>query len=177
MKRRYKFIITICMVSSIAIVAYFVCTAVWLMFELKNLEARRSLILYKTDHKALLEACKELSKRVDEGQLEPGYYSVYGTPDPETKQFPQLILDLDPLQVITDKDGQINIIMWPSVMYGLIFFPEKNESSLSEQRKNSYKGWCIELIDGLWYYDEDFLKHPEHMKEVETLLKKRKAGE
>lgn len=162
------------MICSIGIVAHFGYAAVRLMYELNRLEARRSLLLYESDHQALLEACKELSKQVDTGQLKPGYYTLYGTPDPETKQFPQPILDLEPLQVIIEKDGLVNIFMWPSVMYGLIVFPEKDEDSPTEPKDN-YEGWRIELIDGLWYYDEDFLKHPEHMKEVEELLKKRKS--
>jgi len=175
MKRRYKYIIAICIICSIGIVAYLGYAAVRLMYELNRLEARRSLILYESDHQALLEACRELSRKVDAGQLKPGCYSLYGTPAPETKQFPQPILDLEPLQVIIEKDGQVNIFMWPSVMYGLIVFPEKDEDSPAEPKDN-YEGWRIELIDGLWYYDEDFLKHPEHMKEVEELLKKKKTG-
>jgi hypothetical protein len=172
MKRRYKLIIAIGVVCSIGIVAYFGYAAVRLMYELNRLEARRSLILYESDHQALLEACRELSRKVDAGQLKPGCYSLYGTPDPETKQFPQPILDLEPLQVIIEKNGQVNIFMWPSVMYGLIFFPDEDEDSLAEEPKDNYEGWRIELIDGLWYYDEDFLKHPKHIKEVEELLKK-----
>ena len=146
MKRRYKLIIAIGVVCSIGIVAYFGYAAVRLMYELNRLEARRSLILYESDHQALLEACRELSRKVDVGQLKPGCYSLYGTPDPETKQFPQPILDLEPLQVIIEKNGQVNIFMWPSVMYGLIFFPDEDEDSLAEEPKDNYEGWRIEVV-------------------------------
>ena len=62
-------------------------------------------------------------------------------------------------------------------MYGVRTFPEDYEGSLAKLYKAGDEVWGIELIDGLWYYDEDFLKHPEHKKEVEELLKKRKAGD
>jgi len=56
-------------------------------------------------------------------------------------------------------------------------FPEDYKRSRAELFRSGEKVWGIELIDGLWYYDEDFLRHPEHKKEVEELLKKRKAGD
>ena len=58
---------------------------------------------------------------------------------------------------------------------------EDYEGSPAEQFRvissDGDKVWGIELIDGMWYYDENFRKHPEHKKEVEELLKKRKAGD
>jgi hypothetical protein len=54
-------------------------------------------------------------------------------------------------------------------------FPEDHEDSLAELHKDDDR--YIELIDGLWYYDEDFWNHPEHKKKVEELLKKTKAGD
>jgi len=140
------------------------------MRDLNRMEVRRPVLLYETDHRALLEACREISRHVATGRLEPGEYRIRGNPDPESKQFAQLILDLDPLRVDVEKDGQVDIIMSPVVMYGVSAFPEDYEGS-----RSGVGG--IELIDGLWYYDEDFQKHPEHMKEVEELLKKRKAGD
>jgi hypothetical protein len=140
------------------------------------MEARRPVLLYETDHRALLEACRELSRQVAEGKLEPGMYGR-GNRKKNTRQLPQLILDLEPLRVDIEKDGQVDIIMSPVVMYGVCAFPEDYEGSLDELYKYGDEVWGIELIDGLWYYDEDFQKHPEHKKEVEELLKKRKTGD
>ena len=177
MKRRDKRIIVVviigCLVFGIALVAYF---AVWVMRDLNKMEARRPVLLYETDHRALLEACREISRQVATGRLEPGSYQIHGDPDPESRQFAQLILDLDPLQVNV-KNGVVNLIMSPVVMYGVCASPEDYEGSLAELYTDDDKEWRIELIDGLWYYDEDFLKHPQHKKEVEELLKKRKAGD
>jgi len=181
MSRRNKWILIVligCSVSMIALVAYDLgYGAIRIIRDLKRMEASRPVLLYETDHRALLEACRELSRQVAAGRLEPGEYRVHGDPDPETRQFPQLILDLHPQEVIVEKEGQIDLIMSPMVMYGVCAFPEDYEGSLAELYKERYKVWAIELIEGLWYYDEDFQKHPEHKKKVEELLKKRKAGD
>jgi len=171
MKRRGKGIIIVviigCLACGIALVVYF---AVWMMRDLNRMEARRPVLLYETDHRALLQACRKISRQVATGRLESGSYQIHGNPDPESNQFAQLILDLDPLRVDVEKDGQVDIIMSPVVIYGVSAFPKDYEGS-----RTGVGG--IELIDGLWYYDEDFQKHPEHKKEVEELLKKRKEGD
>ena len=178
MSRRDKWILIVvligCLACGIGSIAYF---AVWMIRDLDRMEARRPVLLYETDHRALLEACRQISRHVATGRLEPGEYRIHGNPDPESRQFAQLILDLDPLHVRIHKDGQVDIIMSPVVMYGVCAFPEDYVGSLDELYKYGDEVWGIELIDGLWYYDEDFQKHPEHKKEVEELLKKRKAGD
>jgi len=176
LKRRDKWIIIIiCVACGIAPIAYLGYFAVWAIRDLNRMEARRPVLLYETDHRALLEACRELSRHVAAGRLEPGWYQIHGNPDPESRQFSQLILDLDPLQVIVEKDGQVDIIMSPVVMYGVVAYAENYGSIPDDSFKYDDRLWGIELIDGLWYYDEDFQNNPEHIKEVEELLKKRKA--
>jgi len=175
MKRRDKWILIGCLACVIATAAYLGYFAVWAMRYLNRMEARRPVLLYETDHRALLKACRELSKQVAAGKLKPGMYGLNPPRDPETRQFPQLILDLVPLRVDVEKDGQVDIIMSPVVMYGVSAFPEDFEGSVGELYKYGDEVWGIELIDGLWYYDEDFQKHPDRKKEVEELLKKRKT--
>ena len=177
MKRRDKWIPIICVACIIALAAYLGYFAIWAIRDLNRMEARRPVLLYETDHRALLEACRELSRQVATGRLEPGSYQIHGNPDIETRQFPQLILDLTPVRVEIDEDGDVDLMMSPGVFYGVRAFPEDYEVSLDELYKYGDDVWGIELIDGLWYYDEDFQKHPEHKKVVEELLKKRKAGD
>jgi hypothetical protein len=180
MKRRDKWILIVALIvglaCGIATVAYLGYSAVWIMRDLKSMEARRPVLLYETDHRALLEACRELSKQVAAGKLEPDTY-LSPSRNPQTRQFPQLILDLSPLHVDVKKNGVVDIVMSPVVMYGVFAYPENYEGTLNNSFKYGDRLWGIEIIDGLWYYDEDFQKHPEHMKEVEELLKKRKAGD
>jgi hypothetical protein len=172
MRRRDKWIITIGVVCGIAPFAYLGYFALWAMHDLDSMEARRPVLLYQTDHRALLEACRELSRQVAAGKLQPGEYRVHAHhPDSETRQFPQLILDLDPLRVDIEKNGVVNLMMSPVVLYGVYALPENYEDPPAELYP-----WGEELIDGLWYYDEGFRNHPERQKEVEELLKKSEAG-
>ena len=113
----------------------------------------------------ILEACRELPRQVAAGKLQPGSYQIHGNPDPEAGQFPQLILNLDPLRVEIESNGVVNLTMSPVVLYGVYALPENYEDPPAYP-------WRTELIDGLWYYDEGFRNHPEHQKEVEKLLKK-----
>jgi hypothetical protein len=167
-KRRDKWIIIIGVVGGIAPFAYLGYFAVWAIRDLDRMEARRPVLLYETDHRALLEACRELSKQVAAGELKIDqyrFYSLYGDPDPETQLFPQPILDLKPFQVYIQKNGPVDLIMSPYVMYGV------------SAHSDGLRHGDIELVPGLWYFDEDFRVHPEHKKEIEELLKKRKAGD
>jgi hypothetical protein len=180
MKKREKRILIVtlivCLACGIAVVAYLGYSAVWIIDDLKSMEERRSLLLYETDHRELLEACRELSGQVAAGRLEPGSYQIKRiNPDPESRQFPQLILDLDPLHVDVKKNGLVDIVMSPVVMYGVVAYPENYGSTPDDSFKYGDRLWGVKLIDGLWYYDEDFQNNPEHMKEVEELLKKRKT--
>jgi hypothetical protein len=134
--------------------------------ELNNMEARRPILLYQTDHQALLSACRELSKQVITGQIKP--YIYFDGEMNDIRGFPKIILDLQPFFVDIKKSGIIYIVMSPNIMYEVIAYPENYPSN---------EGFGIMLIEGLWYYDEDFIQHPEHMKEIEELLKERKSKE
>jgi hypothetical protein len=148
----------------------------------------RTYLLYKTDHKALLETCRELSHQVSIGTLEPTLYEIdrgFGEPLEAAKKFPRIITGLNPKCIYIYPNGIINITISIDIRnhifyreYGIIEFPEnfeRNEESEGTFIKYSDPSWTIELINGLRYYDEDFEKHPEHKKEIEDLLNKRKA--
>jgi hypothetical protein len=72
-----------------------------------------------------------------------------------------------------EKDGRAEMMMSPVVMYGVVAYPEDYEGTLDGLYEYA-KVWGIKLIDGLWYYDEDFRKNPDHMKEIEGLIQKGK---
>ena len=128
--------------------------------------------MYQTDHEALLEACMEISKRVTSGEIKVDYnrtyYRLSDDLDPEKKLLPKPILDLAPSQVYIEKNGMVDITMSPVVPYGVRVYPVGV--------KRPYYG-DLELIPGLWYFDKDFVSHPEHKREIEELLKKKKAGD
>ena len=176
MIKRDKWLCIRCVTYGIALVlvAFLVCDVIMTMFDINRMSKRRSMLLYKTDHQLLLDACREISKKMTEGKIKDGSYSIHSLivkHDLQTRQFPQTILKLDPLNLYVSKDGKVRIIMWPALMYGVDAFPEDYKGSISEVIPE----WSIKLLDGLWYFDEDFIQHPEHKKEVEELLEERKA--
>ena len=171
MKRRNKWIL-ITIVSLSFVITFYVYLLILKIHDVNEMEKRRSVLLYEIDHQALLEACRELSQQVATGRLKPGTYLFYGSQaDSETRRFPQLIRDLEPLHVLIDVDV-VYVTMSVLVVYGIIAFPENLDSKIIEMYEESNR---IELINGLWYFDNDFLNNPEHIKEVEELLKKRKS--
>jgi hypothetical protein len=140
----------------------------------------RTYLLYKTDHKALLEAGRELSHQVSTGRLEPTLYEIdrgFGEPLEAAKKFPRIITGLNPRFVFIHPNGIIDIRAYDrhNVCYDVRIFPENFEGNEGKYKKYSDPSWGIELIKGLKYYDEDFEKHPEHKKKIEDLLNKRKA--
>ena len=171
MKRRNKWLlfggIVFVVAAFTALIGYDV---LWVILDIKRMESRRPVLLYQTDHQALLEACREISKRVTSGEIKVEhnhtYYKHSGDLDPEKKLFPKPILDLTPSQVYIENNGMVGIIMSPVVPYGVRVYPFGV--------KRGYYG-DLELIPGLWYFDQDFVSHPEHKKEIEELLKKRKV--
>jgi hypothetical protein len=137
------------------------------------MENRRSMLLYETDHQLLLKACRELSKQMSEGEIKADSslkLSIIVKHDPNTKQLLQPIIKLGSPYVYVENDGFVVICMWPGVQYGVYAIPESYKGSISEVIPK----WSIKLIDGLWYFDEDYITHPDHKKEVEKLLKERK---
>jgi hypothetical protein len=153
--------------------AYLGYEVIWSILDIKRMESQRPILLYQTDHRALLKACREFSKRITSGEIEVKYNHTYyrhsGDLDPEKKLFTKPILDLAPSQVYVENTGLVVLVMSPVILYGVRAYPEGI--------KGGYYDDDIELIPGLWYFDADLKKHPEHKKEIEELLKKRKAGD
>ena len=165
MKRKNKWIIIVSLICGFVFFTYLVHTSLHIIDMIQSLdrmEARRPILLYETNHRELLEACRELSRKVDAGQLKPDCYDLTFK-QINTDQFPQTILDLHPLKVDIRKDGCVDIIMSVKVQYGVLAVHD----GYNEDNKEYY----IQLFDGLWYYDEDFVQHPEHKNEIEELLK------
>jgi hypothetical protein len=126
-----------------------------LMVVLSDSDGPRARLLYETDHQALLEACRGLSGRVAVGEIKPGEYYIRPHPDPRTRTFPQIILDLDPSAVYIDTDGGITIEMAGGMdHFGVCASPQGYSLPGSVFRAK-------ELIEGLWYYDEGYKERPD----------------
>lgn len=138
--------------------------------EVEKEQQRKVRLLSDTDHQALLEACRELSRRVSAGDLEPGGYLVRYKPHPETSRFPQLILDLEPMRITVKIDRSIMVEMHGGYHhYGVIAYPEN-----FEKPSHSFKYGDKKIIDGLWYYEDGYKTSPEYQKKIEKLIQKGK---
>lgn len=136
--------------------------------EIKVEEQRKVRLLSETDPQALLKACRELSRRVSAGDLEPNRYLVRYKPHPEVSQFPQLILDLDPMFIETASDGRVGVGMLGGFHhYGVTAYPENYEKP-----SQSFKFGDKKIIDGLWYYEDGY--NPRYDRKINALIKKGK---
>jgi hypothetical protein len=129
-------------------------------------------LLIKTDHQALLQACRKLSKQVAEGDLLPGRYGVRAGRHPKASQFPRTILNLAPIAVSIENDGRVFLEMYSGLEGGRLYavaFPENYTLPYSFTEDH------VKIIDGLWYYDDGLTGNPEHQKEIEELIQKAKG--
>jgi len=141
---------------------------VW--FAGRDIPHRQVRLLYKTDHQALLEACRELSKRVATGDMKGGSYYLRGSQRlPVVSSFPKPILDLKPNYVYIDENnsGRVMVEMYGGFAhFGVLAYTE-------DYRKPSWAEYGDkELIPGLWYYDDGYMDNPEYDKTVEALRPK-----
>ncbi len=121
----------------------------------------RIRLLRETDHQALLDACRELSRRSANKELHSA------APWESWPEVPEVIRALRPSLVLIDREGRVNIELgnkwWP---LGVWAFPE------------GYEKRCIgygdrELVKGLWYYEHGYSKDPDvYDKNIDELLSK-----
>ena len=141
----------------------------FIFFATRDVQQRQIRLLCKTDHQALLEACRELSKQVAKGELKAGKYNVYRNPDPEVSQFPKPILTLEPSYVYIDENdcGRVMVEMFGGFChFGVKAYTEEyNKPSWAEYGDK-------ELIKGLWYYDDGYIDNPGYEKNIQALIKK-----
>ena len=133
-----------------------------------NNRQRLVRLLSKTDHQALLEACREISKEVSAGNLDPNRYIVRYKPDPEVSRFPKLVLGIEPLYIDISSDGRIGLEISGALHHcGVRAYPKNYEKP-----SDNFTYGDKEIIDGLWYYEDGY--DSKHGKWVDSLLKKGK---
>ena len=123
-------------------------------FARRDIQQKHVRLLYKTDHHALLDACRDLSKRVAIGEMKPGTYWLRGGRRlPVVSSFPKPILELKPNYVYIDENdsGRVMLEMGGGfVHFGVLAYTE-------DYKKPSWSEYGDkELIPGLWYYDDGY---------------------
>ncbi|NQT01023.1 MAG: hypothetical protein HQ580_03275 [Planctomycetes bacterium] len=142
----------------------------YIMWDVEKGKQREIRLLCETDYQTLLRACRELSRRVTTGDLIPNHYRVRQDPHPEASSFPQPILDLKPTYVMIDSKRKVMIELHGGFLhYGVMAYPE----DYKEPGINSKYG-DKKLIDGLWYYNEDYEESPKLQKKIDKLIQKGK---
>lgn len=129
-------------------------------------------LLCETDHQALLEACRELSRRVEAGDLKSGRYYIRNHPQLHASRFPKVILDLQPRYVHIDENnsGRVGIPIFGGFdHFGVTAY---TEDYLESGPKHEYGD--RELIPGLWYYDDGYIDDQEYDKKIDKLIEKHK---
>ncbi|MHC4727726.1 MAG: hypothetical protein ACYS17_10925, partial [Planctomycetota bacterium] len=83
------------------------------MMRVLMIYARRERVklLYKTDHQALLTACRELSKEVTDGNMPNGPYYLRFGPDRKIPEIPRPILKLRPTYAYINYTGRVILEM------------------------------------------------------------------
>ena len=125
-------------------------------------------VLCKTDHQALLEACRALSKQfLTENPVSEWVGDYMIVPDSELSSYP-VIRDIGAYHVTISNVGIVTIPMGSTMWhFGITAYPEDYNLSPS-----SY--WHKELIPGLWYYDVRYDRYEDYDKDIERLLQKRR---
>jgi hypothetical protein len=132
----------------------------------KEANTRRTILLYKTDHRALLKACRIVAQKKNNGQLKTEHmYSIRGIQDQKV-DFPKALLDLNPSYIVVFDSGVVKVEMFGGMdHFGVHAYP--SDFDISDYPPSPED---IMLIEGLWYYDEvlidganpkEFLKHFE----------------
>ncbi len=165
MKRSTKGILIVSIAAAIGFVALTAHLTAFAL-ETRSMVARakqsRQRLFYETDYDELLAACRELSARAVEGELEPKRYVLsefWGDPDPNAATFPRAVLDLKPILVDIDMDGTVRLELARG--FGVHAFPQ-----------DQHDWGDLKLIDGLWYYDSTYQTDPKYRNRIDRMIEK-----
>jgi hypothetical protein len=153
--------------------------------EHRHAHLRRVLLLCETDHQALLKAGREILSQIPKDRLRmnppPDGISHLGNFKfvlPEEIPIPQAIRDIKPYVCLISYDGCLTVEMhggWDHIKremnhFGVNIYPED-----FEEPERNFKYGDRELLPGLWYYDEGYLRNPEYDKWIEGLIEEHKG--
>lgn len=146
----------------------------------RHAHLRRVLLLCNTDHQALLNAGREIMSQVpkDHLRLNPPFDAISHLGDfkfnvPEEVQIPQVIRNLKPHVCLVSYDGYLTLEMHGGFdhirremnHFGVQIYPEDYK-----EPDRDFKYGDRELLPGLWYYDEGYLRNPEFDQIIEKII-------
>ncbi|HUU18341.1 MAG TPA: hypothetical protein VMW72_14420 [Sedimentisphaerales bacterium] len=145
-------------------------------FNINQSQQRRVLLLYHTDHQALLKAGRQV---LSQGPKDPMNYRYYGPqhiegfPVPMGVRIPKVIRKLRPHASLISRNGYVVLQMQGGMTdFGVRIYPE------------GFKGYRYyftsgnrELLPGLEYYDYKYNRIPEYDKIIDEIIKNGKWEE
>ncbi len=137
-------------------------------------QQRRILLLYHTDHEALLKAGRQILSQGPKDLKNYRYYGpmhIDGFPVPRGVRIPKVVRKLRPHASLINFNGYVVLQMQGGVVigFGVRIYPEGFKAP---RRYFSYGN--RELLPGLWYYDDKYNHNPEYDKRIETIIQKGK---
>ena len=138
-------------------------------------QQRRVLLLYHTDHEALLKAGREILRQGPKDPMNYRYYGIMhidGFPVPGGVRIPKVIRKLRPHASLINFNGYVVLQMkggWAD--FGVRIYPEGFRAP--DRRYFSYGN--RELLPGLWYYDRKYNHDPEYNKRIDEIIEEGKC--
>jgi hypothetical protein len=139
-----------CFAWGLPVAVYFVLPAVMGWRGVEDSDPKRVQLLYRTDHVALLAACREvMANRNVYKQRNENFRSFI---DPTDPKLPAAIVALQPCEIISDDDDSVYLqLHGGSDDYGVYAYSEK----VAHRHIDVSNGWSgeIQLIPGLLFFD------------------------
>ncbi|MBN2133286.1 MAG: hypothetical protein JW741_27555 [Sedimentisphaerales bacterium] len=136
-----------------------------------GLRQARVRLLTKTDFEALVKAGREVISQVHIPPDPHGARRIGSFPVPAGVQIPAAIRRLHPRGFAMTYDGYLFIQMHGAIdNFGVRIYPADFEPP-----DQYFKHGDRQLIDGLWYYDDNLGRGTEYDKWIDTLIAKNKT--
>jgi hypothetical protein len=130
---------------------------------LKELAIKKQKLLYLADHEKLLEACRQVITRYNDGVYSRAKINIIDASANDLKQIPRIILDLEPVYVWIDNNSVIVALIGGMDHAGVRAYMNGEEAVTSDDD--------IVLINGLLYYDDGLREADDDYKDYLKDLK------
>ena len=141
-------------------------------------QQRRILLLYHTDHQALLNAGRQILSQGPKDPMNyyyPGPQHIEGFPVPSRVRIPKVIRKLRPHASLINRNGYVVLQMQGDLTdFGVRIYPEGFKF---KGRRFHFTPGNRELLPGLEYYDYKYGYIPDYDKIIDEIIKKGKWEE
>jgi hypothetical protein len=128
----------------------------------------RRTLLCEADHQALLQASRKLLGCVSRGEVEPARYRFGRDPLPSAvSDFYAAVRTLAPTYVVI-QEGYLRLELRGG-------FDHVGVKAYPADFKEPYPDFTYgrrKLIEGLWYYDDGYIKNPSYDKKIDSIIDK-----